>query len=136
MVIQGILMKTFISAVQEKENSVSRVAPPGNFMERTGNPREPCLRTEWAFRSSSGSAQLTKVDIVSPRTELWLGNSGCEFNLLLLHFTFCVTSLSLFVALILVLNSIRHMQNIHHYPTSKFGDTLRESDTDLRNPGF
>lgn len=87
-------MKTFISAVQEKENSVSRVAPPGNFMERTGNPREPCLRTEWAFRSSSGSAQMAKVDIVSPKTELWLGNSGCEFNLLLLHFTFCVTSFS------------------------------------------
>ena len=45
LVIQGMFMKTFISAAQEKENGVSRVAQPGQLpWESTGNQREPCLR--------------------------------------------------------------------------------------------
>lgn len=40
LLIQGMFMKTFISAAQEKENSVSRVDQPGNFHGKAQTTKE------------------------------------------------------------------------------------------------
>lgn len=118
--------------------------------KKTVSAESPHLATSWkgqAIQESLASGQngLSEVHPGQhswPKLTLCLQGQNCGLETQGVNSTSCfcilhsVLHLSLFVALILVLNSIRHMQNIHHYPTSKFGDTLRESDTDLRNPGF
>lgn len=59
LVVQGMFMKTFISAAQEKETSVSRVVQPGSV-----HGKEACLSGQWDARGLAGPTQLARVDII------------------------------------------------------------------------
>lgn len=129
LVIQGMFMKTFISAAQEKENSVSRMVQPGSV-----HGKEACLSGQWDSRGLAGPTQLARGDIIGQGTESWLGNTGTVSSAPSLHLTFRVIYFSFrYLMFSLERNSLRHLQNIHPQATSKFafGEPLRESDLDL-----
>lgn len=85
LVIQGMFMKTFISAAQEKENGVGRVVQPGSV-----HGREACLSGQRDSRGLAGPTPLARVDIVGQGTGSWLGNTGTVSSAPALHLTLCV----------------------------------------------
>ena len=131
LVIQGMFMKTFISAAQEKENGVSRVAQPGQLpWESTGNQREPCLRIPEAQMGQHSWQGLTlqhRDRIVASECR------DCEFKSCFCSLHCGIYFSSCFLNFGLERNSVERLQNIHPQVTSKFvfGEPLRESD-----PGF
>lgn len=72
----GMFMETFISAAPGKENSVSRVAQPGNFHGKVRPSKGALPQGRVDSRGVAGPTQLARVCIAARGTELWFENAG------------------------------------------------------------
>lgn len=67
----GKFIETFISAAPEKENSISRVAQPGNFHGKVQPSKGALPQDRVDSRGVAGpTTQLARVDIAAQGTEL------------------------------------------------------------------
>lgn len=73
-------METFITAAPKKENSVSRVAQPGNFCGKVQPSKGALPQDRVDSRSVAGPTQLAIVDIVAQGQDCGLEMRDCEFN--------------------------------------------------------
>lgn len=72
----GLFIETFISAAPGKENSVNRIAQPGNLHGKAQTSKGALPQDRVDSRGVAGPAHPARVDIATQGTELWFGKAG------------------------------------------------------------